>query len=141
MSRYFRLILTPSPCHTSRDPPKYVTHLGPPQFLAFLVQKPGQKPPVQILSQLLNRGGFYPGVFSLEGFVRGGFCLLPLLSECIWYKRKLNITLNFLFHMYDKFFISVTSHSLDPHPTPSRTPSPLERDVLYGRPLSLILNF
>jgi len=35
-------------------------------------------------------------------------------------------------------FISVPSHALDPLPcetvTPSRTPSPLERDVLYGRP-------
>jgi len=42
--------------------------------------------------------------------------------------------------MYDKICISVTSHSLDPLPlsqtvTPSRTPSLLERDVLYGRPL------
>ena len=39
-----------------------------------------------------------------------------------------------------EYFISVTSHDLDPLPlsqtvTPSRTPSPLERDVLYGRPL------
>ena len=38
-----------------------------------------------------------------------------------------------------KSCISVTSHALDPLPlsqtvTPSRTPSPLERDVLYGRP-------
>src|SRR6218665_1516711 len=40
-----------------------------------------------------------------------------------------------------KICISVTSHALDPLPlsqtvTPSRTPSPLERDVLYGRPLN-----
>jgi len=35
--------------------------------------------------------------------------------------------------MYDKKCISVTSHAL--YPPPSRTPSPLERDVLYGRPL------
>src|SRR6218665_3278528 len=39
-----------------------------------------------------------------------------------------------------KICISVTSHALDPFPlsqtvTPSRTPYPLERDVLYGRPL------
>src|SRR6218665_3607166 len=38
-----------------------------------------------------------------------------------------------------KICISVTSHALDPSPlsqtvTPSRTPSPIERDVLYGRP-------
>ena len=41
--------------------------------------------------------------------------------------------------MYDKKFISVTSHALYPLPlsqtvTPSRTPSLLERNVLYGRP-------
>jgi len=47
-----------------------------------------------------------------------------------------------MFHMYDtKICISVTSHALDPLPlsqtvTPSRTTSPLERDVLYGRPLT-----
>ena len=40
-----------------------------------------------------------------------------------------------------KKFISVTSHGLYPLPlsqtvTPSRTPSPFERDVLYGRPLN-----
>src|SRR6218665_3312702 len=39
-----------------------------------------------------------------------------------------------------KICISVTSLALDPSPlsqtvTPSRTPSPFERDVLYGRPL------
>src|SRR6218665_720746 len=38
-----------------------------------------------------------------------------------------------------KVCINVTSHALYPLPlsqtvTPSRTPSPLERDVLYGRP-------
>src|SRR6218665_1939870 len=38
-----------------------------------------------------------------------------------------------------KICISVMSHALDPLPlsqtvTPSRTPSPLQRDVLYGRP-------
>jgi len=42
--------------------------------------------------------------------------------------------------MYDKKIISVTKQALD-HPlsqtvTPSRTPYPLERDVLYGRPLT-----
>ena len=46
--------------------------------------------------------------------------------------------------MYDTNFISVTSQALDPLPlsqtvTPFRTPSPLERDVLYGRPLGLKL--
>src|SRR6218665_1869820 len=57
--KYVTLFLTnfypPPPdtlCHTSRDPPKYVTHLGPPDFLVGLVKKSEQKPPVQILSQL-----------------------------------------------------------------------------------------
>src|SRR6218665_1627772 len=82
------------------------------------------------------------GGFCLEGFVRGGFCSSPLLSEYIHYNRKLNITLNFRFHMYEIFVKSVTSHALGPPSrlsqtvTPFRTPSPLERDVLYGRPLS-----
>jgi len=46
-----------------------------------------------------------------------------------------------MFRMYDKKCISVTSHALDtPLPlsqtvTPCRTP--LERDVLYGRPLAI----
>ena len=43
-------------------------------------------------------------VFCLEGFVRGGFCPPPLLSEYIRYNRKLNITFNFRFHTdYVKF--------------------------------------
>ena len=29
-------------------------------------------------------------------------------------QQQLNVTLNFRFHMYDKFFISVTSQALDP---------------------------
>src|SRR6218665_962583 len=33
---------------------------------------------------------------------RGGLCPFPLLSEYICYNRKLNITLNFIFHMYDR---------------------------------------
>ena len=43
--------------------------------------------------------------------------------------------------MYDKIFMSVTSHALDP-PLPCHKlshflgPLPLERDVLYERPLS-----
>ena len=43
-------------------------------------------------------------------------------------------------------FISVTSHALDPLPlsqtvTHSWTPCPLERDILYGRPLRWVLYF
>src|SRR6218665_2199585 len=43
------------------------------------------------------------GVFCLEGFVRGGFCPSPFLSEYIHFNRKLNITFNFRFHMYGIF--------------------------------------
>src|SRR6218665_4186843 len=120
MSRYFWPILTPSPCHTlSRipEPPKYVTHLGPHTFFIrpstknsdknLLNKKLGQKPSVQILSQLFV--GFFKG--SLVWKVLFGVLSVPLLSE---YNRKLNITLNFRFHMYDNFFISVTSQALDP---------------------------
>src|SRR6218665_4222149 len=50
-------------------------------------------------------GGFCSGdclgFFCPEGFVRGGFCPSPLLSEYIHYKRKVNITFNFRFHMYE----------------------------------------
>src|SRR6218665_3795469 len=59
-------ILTPSPCHTSRDPPKVRHTSRTPYFLVGLVQNPGQKPSVQILSQL------FAGVLS-EGLLSGRF--------------------------------------------------------------------
>jgi len=81
--------------------------------------------------------GLCPGVFGLEGFVRGSFCPFPLLSEYICYNRKLNFTFNLRFHMYDKKINSATSHALDPllPVTNCHTfmdPSPLEHDILYG---------
>src|SRR6218665_4122286 len=68
---------------------------------------------------------------SSRGFLFGGlsavfvwkvssevvFVRPPLLSEYIHYNRKLNIILNFRFHMYDIFLKSVTSHALGP-PSP-----------------------
>ena len=111
-------------------PQKYVTHLGPP-FLVGLVQKPGQKPPVQILS--IVRGGFYPGRFVRGSFAwkvlycTGGFCPIPLLSEYICYSRKVNITFNFMFHMYDKKMYKLDITWSWP---------PLPHHVLYGRPHS-----
>src|SRR6218665_3875320 len=148
MSRYFWPIFTPSPCHTSSyipGPPK-VRHTcrTPPIFRRPSTKKPGQKPPCTNSASIV-RGGFCPGVSSgglLSGrFCPGWFLSVPVLSEYICYNRKLNITLKFMFRMYDTKFISVTSRALYPLPlsqtvTPSRTPSPLERDVLYGRPLS-----
>ena len=85
-----------------------------------------------------------PQRFLSGDFVRVGFCPFPLLSRYICYNRKLNITLNSMFHMYDKnLYKRDVTCSLSPLPlsqtvTPSRTPSPLERDVLYGRPLSVL---
>src|SRR6218665_1800858 len=86
----------------------------------------------------------WSGVFCLEGFVRGGFCPSPLLSEYIHYNIKLDITFNLRFHMYEIFLKSVTSHALGPPPPCHKLshllgpPTPLERDVLYGRPLGRV---
>ena len=49
-------------------------------------------------------------------FCPGWLLSVPVLSEYICYNRKLNITLNFMFRMYDKKIISVTSHALCPPP-------------------------
>src|SRR6218665_2533814 len=63
----------------------------------------------------------------------------------ICYNRMLNITLNFIFHMYDKKIYKcdiTSSFPLTPPVTNCHTfsdPSPLERDVLYGLPLGLTL--
>src|SRR6218665_3515068 len=49
----------PSPvtlCHTSQDPPKYVTHLGPPRFLVGLVQKSRTKVPCINSISIVRRG-------------------------------------------------------------------------------------
>src|SRR6218665_975963 len=124
MSRYFWPIFPPLPLSHfvthPRTPRKYVTHLRPPRFLVGLIQKTRKKPLVQILSQLFV-GLFVRGVLS-GGLLSGRFCpesfssIPPLLSEYICYNKKLNVTLNFMFHMYDKKFISVTPHALYPSP-------------------------
>src|SRR6218665_3890549 len=119
----FGQFLPPPPVtlrHTSRDPPK-VRHTSrtPPIFRRPSTKNPEKSPLVQILSQLFA-GFFVRGVLSgslLSGrFCSGWFLSVPFLSEYICYIRKLNITLNFMFRMYDKKFISVTSHALYPPP-------------------------
>src|SRR6218665_1996408 len=115
--------------------PENTSHISDPRFLVGLVQKSLTKVPCTNSISIV-RGSFCPG-----GFVRIGFCPFPLLSQYICYNRKLKITLNFMFHMYDKICINLTSHALDPLSqtvTPSRTPSPLERDVLSGRPIGWV---
>src|SRR6218665_2786231 len=115
-------------CHTSRNPPK-VRHTSrttsTPRFLVGLVQKALTKAPCTN-SLSIVRGGFCPGFCLLSG----RFCPFPLLSGCMCYNRKLNITLNLMFHIYDKriYKRDVTcslpslchklSHPLGP-PTPS----------------------
>src|SRR6218665_3870466 len=84
---------------------------------------------------------------SSRGFLFGVFCLgwilsVPLLSEYTRYNRKLNITFKFRFHLYEKNLERVTSHALGPLPCHKLShllgPPPLERDVLYGRPLDRV---
>src|SRR6218665_3373446 len=82
-------------CHTSRFPPKVRHTSRTTRFLVGLVQKSRTKVPCTNSISIV-RGGL-----CSEGFVRVGFCPLPLLSQYICYNRKLNITLNFMFHMYD----------------------------------------
>src|SRR6218665_608509 len=109
-------------CHTSRHPPKVRHTSRTPIFSRSSTKNPDKRPCTNSLSIVC-------GVFCPGCFVRGGFCPFPLLSEYICYNRKLNITLNFMFHIYDKKCISGTSLALDPFHlsqtvTLSRTPSP-----------------
>ena len=94
---------------------------------------------------VLVRGGSCPGYFVRVFFVWKLLFVVvlsvPLLSEYIRYNRKLNITLNFRFHMCEKNLKSVMLHVLVPPPLCHKLshflgpPPPLERDALYGRPL------
>src|SRR6218665_2726750 len=117
--------------HTPRTPP--------PIFRRPSTKHSDKSPFVQILSQLFA-GFFVRGSFVHENKVSSGVVLsVPVLSEYICYIRKLNITLNFMFGMYDKKIhkCDVTC-SLPPPPVTNchtfSDPLPLERDVLYGRP-------
>src|SRR6218665_2573500 len=94
----------PSPCHTLShipDPHKSTSHISDSPIFSRPSTKTRTKAPCTIV-----RGGFCQGVLSgglLSGrFCSGWFCPFPLLSEYIYYNRKVSITLNFMFHMYDK---------------------------------------
>src|SRR6218665_1386892 len=96
MSRYFWPILTPLPpvtlCHTSRDPSKVPPH---PIFSRPSTKIPDKSP----------RYKFYPNCsrrFLSEGFCPVWFLSVPPSVTTFCYNRKLNITINFMFHMYDK---------------------------------------
>src|SRR6218665_1795150 len=85
-----------------RTPKKNVTHLEPPRFLVGLVQKTQTKVPCTNSLSIVRRG-FCPGGLSGR-FCSGWFCPFSLLSEYIYYNRNVNITLNFMFQMYDPNF-------------------------------------
>src|SRR6218665_2898157 len=105
MSRYFWPIFTPPPlCHTSRDPPKVRHTSRTPRFLEGLVQKTRTKAPLYKFCFNCSRG-VLSGCLLSGRFCPGWFLSVLVLSEYICYIRKLNITLNFIFHMYDQFFL------------------------------------
>src|SRR6218665_3746305 len=117
-------------CHTSRDPPK--------------VRHTSRDPPIysRPSTKILDKSPLYKFYFScsrriLSGdFVRVGFCPFPLLqSQYICYNRKLYITLNF-----KKLYKRDVTCSLPPSPPVTNchtfSDPPLERDLLYGRPLT-----
>ena len=150
MSRYFWPIFTPSPsvtlCHTSRDPPTSTSHISDlPRFLVGLVQNTRTKAPGTNSLLIVLRGfflGYCQWFFCLEYFIRDGFYSFPLLSQYICYNRKLNITLNFMFHMYNKIFYKCdVTCSLPPSLCHKLShllgPPPHKRDVLYGRPINI----
>ena len=87
------------PCHTLSHipgPPPKVRHTSrtPPIFSRPSTKIPDKSPPYKFYLNCSRR--------FLSGFCPDWFCPFPLLSQYICYNRKLNITLNFMFHMYDK---------------------------------------
>ena len=100
--KYVTLFLAnfdPLPCNTFshiRDPPESTPHISdprtPPIFSRPSTEIPDKSPLYKFYLNCSRR-------FLSGGFVRVGFCSFPLLSQYICYNRKLNITLNFMFHM------------------------------------------
>src|SRR6218665_2181461 len=118
LSHFVTHLLThPKVRHTSRTPRFLVVH-------AYI-----HRLHMSLQGVFLVRGDFCSGIlsgfFCLEGFVRPPPVIIHMLQQ-----------------KYRQIFESLTSLALGPLPlsqtvTPSRTSSPLERDVLYGRPLCL----
>src|SRR6218665_829809 len=88
-------------CHTSRDPPKSTSHISdPPIFSRPSTKKFGQKPSVQILSQLFARA-FVRGLLS-GGLLYGRFCpgwFLSVLPSVIIYMLQQKVKNHFKFHV------------------------------------------
>src|SRR6218665_1321900 len=108
MSRYFWSIFPPplppvTLRHTSRDPPESTSHISdPPNFRRPSTKNP-DKSPLKAYKFCLkcSRGVSSEGLLSGR-FCPGWFLSVPVPSKYICYIRRLNITLNFMFRMYDK---------------------------------------
>src|SRR6218665_3825178 len=135
----FGQFLPPPPCHTSSHipgPPESTSHISdPPISIRPSTKNPDISSLVKILFQLFA-GVFVLGVCQrslLPGrFCPGWFLSVLVPSEYICYIKKLNITLKFMFRMYNKkiYKCDVTcslplchklSHLLGPPPPSSVT--------------------
>src|SRR6218665_26468 len=102
----------PSPCHTLSHipgPPESTAHISdPPRFLVGLVEITRTKATctnsLSIVHGTFCSAGFCQRVFCLEGFVRGWLLSVPPPVRIHLLQQKVNITLNFMFHVYDKIF-------------------------------------
>src|SRR6218665_3636986 len=89
MSCYFWPILTPFPLShfVIPGPPKSTSHISDPPIFSMPSTKNPDKSPLYKFSLNFSRGFLFWGFVRgscLEGFVRGGFCPFPLLSEYIF---------------------------------------------------------
>src|SRR6218665_2161199 len=95
----------PLPCHTLSHIPEHpqsTSHISTPPILSRPSTKNPDKSPLYKFS-LNCLQGFLSGVLS-GGLLSGRFCsgwFLPILPSV----RKVNITLNFMFQMYDNIFL------------------------------------
>src|SRR6218665_1696038 len=99
----------PHPCHTLSHisrPPYSTSHISEPQVLVVGPTCIHARIHMSLQGGLSLFAGFLFVGFC-PGFLSGWFCLgwflsVPLLSAHIRYTRKLNITFNFRFQMYEK---------------------------------------
>src|SRR6218665_1519798 len=124
---FFANFYPPTPCHTLPHlgtPKSTHTYQDPPIFNKPTT-KTRTKAPLYKFSLNCSRAFLSGGLLSGR-FCPGWFLSVPLLSECICYNRKLNITLNFMFHMQDK---KIYKHDV----TCSCPPAPLSQTVTHSR--------
>ena len=112
-----------SPCHT-------LSHISGPPKVRHTSRNPQNFQYSTCIYTYVFTGRFVlvRGVL-VWGICSGGFWTFPLLPEYIRCSRKLNITFNYRFHMYEKIWKVWRHMLLDPLPlsqtvTFSRTPPP-----------------